>query len=69
MEVPTFWVEICTCKIPKCDRSSSRRPRFAKCYIDDIITFNSTMDEHGHHLKDVFEHFGGAWVEIAPRKM
>ncbi len=23
---------------------------FAKCYIDDIIVFNSTMEEHGHHL-------------------
>ncbi len=23
---------------------------FTKCYIDDIIVFNSTMEEHGHHL-------------------
>ncbi len=69
MKVSTFWVEIYTCKIPRCDKLSSYRLDFAKCYIDDIIMFNSTMDEHGHHLKDVFEHFGGAWVEIAPRKM
>jgi hypothetical protein len=30
----------------------------AKCYIDNIIVFSSTMEEHGHHLLDMFEHMG-----------
>jgi hypothetical protein len=30
----------------------------AKCYIDNIIVFSSTMEEHGHHLQDMFEHLG-----------
>jgi hypothetical protein len=29
----------------------------AKCYIDNIIVLSSTMEEHGHHLLDMFEHY------------
>jgi hypothetical protein len=41
----------------------------AKCYINDIIVLDSTMEEHGHHLQNVFECLGGALVEITPKKM
>jgi hypothetical protein len=41
----------------------------AKCYIDDIIVLDSAMEEHGHHLQNVFKCLGGAWVEITPKKM
>ncbi len=30
----------------------------AKCKIDNIIVFSSTMEKHGHHLPDMFEHLG-----------
>ncbi len=30
----------------------------AKCYINDIIVLDSTMEEHGHHLQNVFEYLG-----------
>jgi hypothetical protein len=30
---------------------------FAKCYIDDIITFNLTSEDHKHHLQEVFGRF------------
>ncbi len=28
---------------------------FAKCYIDNIIIFSSTLEDHGHHLQEVFK--------------
>jgi hypothetical protein len=28
---------------------------YAKCYIDDIIMFNFTMELHGHDLQNVFK--------------
>jgi hypothetical protein len=27
---------------------------FAKCYINDIIVFNLTLEDHMHHLHEVF---------------
>jgi hypothetical protein len=27
---------------------------FTKCYIDDIIIFNSTSEDQMHHLQEVF---------------
>jgi hypothetical protein len=27
---------------------------FAKCYIDDIIVFNLTLEDNMHHLQEVF---------------
>jgi hypothetical protein len=30
---------------------------FAKWYIDDIILFNLTYEDHMHHLKEVFKKF------------
>jgi hypothetical protein len=30
----------------------------AKCYINDIIMLDSTMEEHGRHLQNVFEYLG-----------
>ncbi len=42
---------------------------FAQCYIDDIIVFSSTMEEHGHYLQDVFEHLGVHGFKLHPKKM
>jgi hypothetical protein len=42
---------------------------FAKCYIDDIIVFNSTMEEHGHYLHNVFEHLGVHGFKLHPKKL
>ncbi len=42
---------------------------FAKCYIDDIIVFSSTIEEHGHPLQDMCECVGGAWVKTISRKV
>ncbi len=33
------------------------RLSFAKCYIDDIIIFNSTSKDHMHHMQEVFGRF------------
>jgi hypothetical protein len=27
---------------------------FTKCYTDDIIVFNLTIEDHMHHLQEVF---------------
>jgi hypothetical protein len=31
---------------------------FAKCYIDDITVFSSTMEKHNHQLQYVFDNLG-----------
>jgi hypothetical protein len=41
---------------------------FANWYIDDIIVFNSTMEEHGHHLQDVFKRLMVHGFKLHPRK-
>jgi hypothetical protein len=33
----------------------SKSVSFAKCYIDDIITFNLIPRDHLHHLQEVFQ--------------
>jgi hypothetical protein len=42
---------------------------YAKCYIDDIIMFNFSMELHGHHLQNVFEQLGAhGYLKWHPRK-
>lgn len=36
----------------------------AKCYIDNIIVFSSTMGQHGHHLQDMFENLGAHGLKL-----
>ncbi len=36
----------------------------AKCYIDKIIVFCSTMEEHGHNLPNMFEHLGAHGLKL-----
>ncbi len=58
MKVPTLWVEECTYIIPKVMDWVLASLDFAKCYIGDIIVFNSTIEEHNHHLQNVFDCLG-----------
>jgi len=55
MEVPTFWVEECTYKIPKGDASNPYKLGF---FHDDIVMFGSTMEKYGHHLKMCLNNWG-----------
>jgi hypothetical protein len=42
-----IWFEESPCKISKGDGSNVG---FATCYIDDIIVFSPTSEDHMHHL-------------------
>ena len=37
-------------------------------YLDDIIIFSKSADEHLHHLQDVFERLRQAKIKIKPKK-
>ena len=37
-------------------------------YLDDIIIFSKSADEHLHHLQDVFERLKQAKLKIQPKK-
>ncbi len=41
---------------------------FAKCYIDDIITFNLIPRDHMHHLQEVFQKLKGHNFKFHPSK-
>jgi hypothetical protein len=70
LEILAFWVEKCILvEFQSVMDQVLTSLDFAKCYIDDITMFDSTMEEHGHHLQNVFECLGGARVEITPKKM
>ena len=42
--------------------------RFALIYIDDIIIFSKSLDEHLTHLEDVFRRLREANVKLNPKK-
>jgi hypothetical protein len=41
---------------------------FAKCYIDDIITFNLIPRDHMHHSQEVFQKLKGHNLKLHPSK-
>jgi hypothetical protein len=41
---------------------------YAKFYIDDIILFGSIMEEHCHHLQNVFKCLVAHGLKLHPRK-
>ena len=42
--------------------------RFALIYIDDIIIFSQSVDEHLVHLEEVFRRLRDANVKLNPKK-
>ena len=42
--------------------------RFALIYIDDIVIFSKSIDEHLTHLEDVFRRLREASVKLNPKK-
>jgi len=44
--------------------------RFCAAYLDDIIIFSDTWEDHMHHLKLVFSHaYTGSGTNVEPEKM
>jgi hypothetical protein len=41
---------------------------FVKCYIDDIIAFSSTLEDHKHHLQQVFKRLKNHNLKLHPSK-
>ncbi|CAM6082514.1 unnamed protein product [Calypogeia fissa] len=41
---------------------------FARCYIDDIIVFNSSVEEYERHLREVFERLKVHGLKLHPAK-
>ncbi len=49
------------------DRISTRLD-FVRCYIDDIVVYNDTVEEHQIHLQIVFERLKAHGLRLHPRK-
>ena len=41
---------------------------FARCYIDDIVIWSATFEEHLEHLSAVFARLRGAQLKVHPEK-
>jgi hypothetical protein len=41
---------------------------FVQCYIDDIVVYSDTMEEHHIHLQIVFERLKAHGLRLHPRK-
>ncbi len=41
---------------------------FVRCYIDDIVVYSDTMEEHRIHLQIVFEQLKAHGLRLHPRK-
>ena len=42
--------------------------KFALCYIDDVIIFSASFDDHLKHLNEVFERLRKAGLKLSPSK-
>lgn len=51
----------------KMDFELARLP-FARCYIDDILIFSNTLEEHYHHVKAVLKWLNTCGLRAHPKK-
>ena len=42
--------------------------KYVLCYIDDVIIFSSTFDEHLQHIEEVFTRLRNAGLKLSPNK-
>ena len=42
--------------------------KYVLCYVDDVIIFSATLDEHLHHLEEVFSRLRNAGLKLSPDK-
>lgn len=50
------------------DRLLRRFRRFAKAYVDDVVIFSKTLEEHLNHLRQIFRLFVDFGISISPKK-
>ena len=50
------------------DLNPEEGPDFVSVYIDDILIFSSTLEEHMEHICKVLEHLMAAGLKLKPRK-
>ena len=50
------------------DRLLRRFRHFARVYVDDVVIFSKTLQEHLQHLRQIFELFTGSGISINPGK-
>ena len=65
-----IWAVQCPSYIPKADAEMSGELNLTYCliYLDDVIVFSKTEEEHLHHLCIVFECFRGHNLKLKPNK-
>ena len=51
------------------DQTLRAERAFCRCYIDDLIVFSRTFEEHLEHLKRVFQRLRDRGVKCHPKKM
>ena len=43
-------------------------PDFVSVYIDDVLVFSCTLEEHLQHLQQVIQHISAAGLKLKPSK-
>ena len=51
------------------DTTLRAQREFCRCYIDDVIIFSKSFDEHLRHLRAVFEQLRAKRIKCHPKKM
>jgi hypothetical protein len=68
VQVLTLWVEEHACEFQRVMDRILARLDFVWCYIDDIVVYSDTMEEHQIHLQIVFEQLKARGLRLHPRK-
>lgn len=42
--------------------------QYAKAYVNDIVIFSKTLEEHLHHLRTIFQLLNSKGVTLSPKK-
>ena len=50
------------------DRLLRRFRAFARAYVDDVVIYSKTLEEHVHHLREVFSLFMDSGISVNPSK-
>jgi len=68
MACDAFWIEECTYFLSTNHGPGSRRGRFLKCYIDDVLVHSKELLQHWAHLEELFKRLHEVNMKIHPKK-
>jgi hypothetical protein len=68
MAYDAFWIKECTYLLSTNHGPGSRRGKFLKCYIDDVLMHNKGLLQHLAHLEELIKRLHEVNMKIHPKK-